>query len=151
MSQAQTILIVEDNDDDFECTYDAFYEGANFRNPIQRAASGKEALDYLFHEGRFENEEQYPLPGLVLLDLNMPGIEGKSVLRTIRATESLKKIPVIVFTTSNDPLDIEQCYGFGANSYVQKPTTLEKLFSSIRMVRDYWFEISLLPKHDGNF
>jgi len=146
MASTQLILVVEDNDEDFECTYDAFYESSNFRNPIQRAASGKEALEYLFNEGKYHDADQYPLPGLILLELNMPGIDGKSVLRTIRATERLKKIPVIVFTTSNDPLDIDQCYGFGANSYVQKPTTLQKLVTSIQMVRDYWFEISLIPK-----
>jgi len=144
---AQTILIVEDNEDDFECVYDAFYEKKSFQNPIQRAASGKEALEYLFNEGKYHDADQYPLPGLILLDLNMPGVDGKSVLRTIRATERLKKIPVVIFSTSNDPLDIEQCYGYGANSYVQKPSTLDKLVETIQMVRDYWFGISLIPKN----
>lgn len=142
-----SLLIVEDNDDDFEITYDAFQEGANFHNPIYRSKNGQDALDFLFNKGRFEDFSEYSEPGLILLDLNMPGLDGKAVLRKIRADDSLKQIPVIVFTTSNDPLDIEQCYALGANSYVQKPSSLNHLITSIQTIKDYWFGVSLLPKH----
>lgn len=143
---AQTILIVEDNDDDFESTYDAFHEQENFRNPIVRARTGAEALAYLYNEPPFEDTQAYPLPGLMLLDLNLPGIDGKKVLERVRSEPTTHKIPVIVFTTSNDPIDIEKCYAMGANSYIQKPASLSGLIESIRMIKEYWFEISLLPK-----
>lgn len=143
----QTILIVEDNDDDFECTYDALCESGNLRNPIHRASTGQGALDYLLHQGDFSDKFAHPRPGLILLDLNLPGINGKSILKVVRDSDTLKHIPVIVFTTSNDPMDIHQCYALGANSYIQKPTTLDKLVNSIQAVKNYWFEITMLPMH----
>ena len=145
-NQTQAILIVEDNDDDYESTYDALTENGNLINPIYRCKNGKEALDFLYHEGHYHDPKTSPLPGLVLLDLNMPGIDGRAVLSRMRQDPELHRIPVIVFTTSGDPMDINACYDAGANSYIQKPVNLEKLIEAIQRLREYWFEICVLPK-----
>ena len=143
---SQSILIVEDNDDDFESTYDALREESNFSNPIYRAKNGAEALDFLYHRGQYDKPGSSPRPGLVLLDLNMPGVDGRTVLNRIKSDASLKSIPVIVFSTSANPVDVDACYNSGANSYVQKPVSLEGLINAIRRIKDCWFEITILPK-----
>jgi two-component system response regulator len=133
---SQTILIVEDSDDDFEATMRAFKK-ANLRNPIARASTGLEAIDYL--------KETVPRPGLILLDLNMPGLDGRKLLEIIKSNPSYKKIPVVILTTSDDERDVEGCYELGANTYIQKPVDLDGLFAAIMRLKEYWFEIALLP------
>ena len=137
--EAQTILIVEDSEDDYEATMRAFRR-TNLKNPIQRAASGEEALDKL------RNGESRP--GLVLLDLNMPGLDGRRILAILKSDPVLRKIPVVVLTTSSDERDIEECYALGANTYIQKPVDLDGLFAAVQRLKEYWFEIALLPKED---
>jgi two-component system, response regulator len=136
--KSQPILIVEDSADDFEATKRAFAK-ANLRNAIAHAFSGEEALAYL----RSATAER---PGLILLDLNMPGIDGRKTLEIIKRTESMKKIPVVVLTTSNDERDIKACYELGANTYIQKPVDFDGLISAIQRLKEYWFEIAILPK-----
>lgn len=138
LPSGQPILIVEDSEDDFEATQRAFAK-ANFRNPIAHAVSGEEAVAYL-------RSPASPRPGLILLDLNMPGLDGRKTLQLIKANEDTKNIPVIVLTTSNDERDIQDCYAFGANTYIQKPVDLDALFAAIRRLKEYWFEIAVLPK-----
>lgn len=135
----QTILIVEDSEDDYEATMRAF-KRTNLKNPIQRAASGTEALSIL-REGDAH-------PGLVLLDLNMPGIDGRRILAIIKSDPVMRKIPVVVLTTSSDERDVEECYTLGANTYIQKPVDLDGLFAAIQRLKEYWFEIALLPRED---
>lgn len=135
---SQPILIVEDSEDDFEATQRAF-QRANLLNPITHARCGEEALDYL----RTQIEAR---PGLILLDLNMPGLDGRKTLQAIKADARLREIPVVVLTTSSDERDIQQCYAAGANTYIQKPVDLDGLFAAIRRLKEYWFEIALLPK-----
>lgn len=145
--RSQTILIVEDNDDDFFATMRAFKK-ADLANPIQRCTNGDQALDYLFRRGEFSDNGKAPRPGIVLLDLNLPGTDGRQVLRVVKADSSLKKIPVIVLTTSRARQDIERCYADGANSYIQKPVNLEGFVQAIARIREYWLEVTILPKEN---
>ena len=140
----QTILIVEDNDIDFEATHRAFIRGGII-NPIQRCSDGDDALDYLFQRGRYD-EATAPRPGLVLLDLNLPGTDGREVLREAKGADATKKIPIIVLTTSGYEHDVDECYRDGANSYIQKPVGVSSLFETIQRLRDYWLGLTILPK-----
>ena len=145
-NMSQTILIVEDSDDDYLATVRAFKK-ANLLNPVQRCTNGDQALDYLLQRGEFSGPDKAPRPNIILLDLNLPGTDGKEVLRTIKTDPNLQKIPVIVLTTSSAEQDIEQCYAAGANSYVQKPVDLVGFIQSIARLTDYWFNVSILPKN----
>ena len=142
---SQTILIVEDSDDDYMATVRAFQK-ANLINPVQRCTNGDQAIDYLLQRGKFSDPGKAPRPNIILLDLNLPGTDGREVLRSIKTDPGLQKIPVIVLTTSNAELGIEQCYEAGANSYVQKPVDLVGFIQSIARLTDFWFNVSLLPK-----
>ncbi len=144
-NQAQPILIVEDSDDDYEATERALSRTGNLGNPLKRCKNGQEALDYLLRKGNFD-EHSAPLPGIVLLDLNMPGVDGREVLKCIKTTESIKHIPVIVLTTSDAEKDIEACYKEGANTYIHKPVELDGFFNAIKQLKDYWLNVAVLPK-----
>ena len=145
-NEMQLILIVEDNDDDYLATMRAFKK-ANLANPVRRCTNGDQALDYLLQRGEFSAPDAAPRPNLILLDLNLPGTDGREVLHAIKADQGLQKIPVVVLTTSNAEQDIEQCYAAGANSYVQKPVDFEGFIQSVARLTDYWFNISILPKN----
>lgn len=139
------ILIVDDSDEDYETTLRGLRK-AGLANRIERCIDGDDALDYLFQRGRYS---EVPRPYLILLDLNMPGTDGRQVLETIKADPSLRKIPVVVLTTSDDARDIDHCYELGANSYVQKPVDLDGFMEAIRRLKDYWFEVVVLPKEES--
>lgn len=145
MNESQSILIVEDSDDDFFATMRAFKK-ANFANPIYRCSNGDQALNYLFRRGEFSAPVQVPRPSIILLDLNLPGTDGRSVLQTIKSAPELRNIPVIVLTTSIAEFDVEWCYAAGTNSYVQKPVVFEEFIQAITRLSEYWLKISLLPK-----
>lgn len=148
MAKEAAILIVEDSDEDFYATNRALTT-SGVANSIHRCIDGEQALDYLFQRGAY-NSFNAPRPNIILLDLNMPRINGKAVLHEIKASSNVCNIPVVIFTTSTDDMDIDQCYKLGANSYIQKPISLEKFVESIRMLKEYWFEIVILPKKDDN-
>jgi two-component system response regulator len=145
LTQSQSILLVEDNQDDYEATCRAF-KRANLNNPIVWCRSGRDALDYLQQEGAYKLAPRVSRPGLVLLDLNMPGLDGRKTLEAIKQNDALKRIPVIILTTSSDERDVEACYLAGANTYVQKPVSFDGLIGAIQRLKAYWFEIALLPK-----
>ena len=138
------ILIVEDSDTDYEATLRAF-KNSKMANPVNRCEDGEEALDYLFQRNAYSDETKSPRPELIMLDLNMPGTDGREVLQEIKNDPELKKIPVIVLTTSSDALDINKCYEAGANSYIVKPVNLPGFFEAIQKLKDFWFEVALLP------
>lgn len=138
LHESQPILIVEDSEDDFDATRRAFLK-ANLRNPIEHALSGEEALTYL-------RSPTNAKPGIILLDLNMPGLDGRKTLEIIKQNHDLKKIPVVILTTSNDERDVKACYELGANTYIQKPVDFDGLIAAIKQLKEYWFEIALLPK-----
>ena len=135
--ESQPILIVEDSLDDFEAAKRAFSK-ANLNNPIKHAMSGEEAIAYL--------KSDSSKPGIILLDLNMPGLDGRKTLEIIKRTPELKKIPVVILTTSDDDRDVSGCYEMGANTYIQKPVDFDGLIAAIKQLKEYWFEIALLPK-----
>ena len=141
-SPNQPILLVEDSPEDFEAAERAFRR-SGLKNPILRCSDGDEALDFLFRRGRFADA---PRPGVVLLDLNLPGTDGREVLAEIKADPHLKQIPVIVLTTSSDDRDVRACYQAGASSYIQKPVDLDGFMRAIERLNDYWFEVVILPR-----
>ncbi len=143
---SKSILIVEDNEDDYLATVRAFKK-SNLANPINRCTNGDQALDYLFHRGEFSGPGKAPKPSIILLDLNLPGTDGRGVLQIIKADPELMKIPVIVLTTSDAEQDIEKCYAAGANSYVKKPVDLEGFIKAIARLTEYWLDVSILPKN----
>jgi two-component system, response regulator len=149
LSQSQSILLVEDSQDDYEATIRAFKK-VNLRNPVVWCRSGRDALDYLKQEGAYKDPSKGSHPGLVLLDLNMPGLDGRKTLQIIKQDGALKWIPVIILTTSADERDIQNCYQMGANTYVQKPVSFEGLIEAIQRLKSYWFEFALLPKDVEN-
>ena len=140
----QPILIVEDSPEDYEATVRGFRK-ARLANPIYHCPDGDEALDYLFRRGEYVDPKDSPKPGIIMLDLNLPGTDGREVLEAIKADPELKSIPVVVLTTSNDPRDVEQCYRDGASSYVHKPVDLIQFMHAIQELTSYWFEIVILP------
>lgn len=140
----QIILIVEDSDDDFLATMRAFRK-ANLLNPIQRCSNGDQALDYLYQRGEF-TAGSAPRPGMVLLDLNLPGTDGRDVLKMIKSAPELRQIPVIVLTTSDAREDIHRCYDAGANSYVKKPVDLVGFVEAMARLKEYWLGVAVLPK-----
>lgn len=141
----KTLLIVEDSPEDYEIAFRSFRE-SGLANPIDRCEDGDEAMDYLYSKLENKDYSQAELPGLILLDLNLPGTDGREVLQKIKRDDRLKKIPVIVLTTSKDERDIEKCYEIGANSYIQKPVGLEGFIEAMKRLKDYWFEIVVFPR-----
>ena len=139
------ILIVEDSAEDFEATRRAFQK-VGISNPIIHSEDGEDALDCLYGRGRFAGNPEQIKPIVILLDLNLPGTDGREVLQTIKQDPQLKSIPVIILTTSADDRDINACYEMGANSYVQKPVNLSGFLESMQRIKDYWFDIVLLPR-----
>ncbi len=145
MRPQQPILLVEDSPEDFETTVRAL-KNAGLANPIVRCEDGDEALDYLYHRGRYTDPANAPRPGIILLDLNLPGTDGRQVLVEVKKDEALRAIPVVVLTTSTDERDIDFSYQAGANSYIKKPVDLEGFFQAIQRLKEFWFEIVIVPR-----
>lgn len=141
----QPLLIVEDSDEDFDLLQ-RFLKEASLENPIYRCLDGDEALAFLFHKGNYADPSVAPFPSLVLLDLNLPGTDGREVIRQVKANELLKVIPVVVFSSSSNPKDIDFCYKVGVNSYYIKPTGLKKLRHLIQVLVEAWFDLAVLPE-----
>ncbi len=140
------ILIIEDSDEDFYIIQRAFRQ-TGLANPIYRCENGDEAIDYLYNRGQFSDKNKAPRPNIILLDLNLPGTDGREVLETIKADTRLSRIPVIILTTSDIADDIDRCYAAGANSYIHKPVDMNGFFEALRRLQEYWFEIVILPKN----
>ena len=138
------ILIVDDSPEDYEATIRAFHK-VRMANPISWCKDGEEALAFLFQRGAYA-QPPAPRPALILLDLNLPGLDGHVVLERIKKDDGLKSIPVVVLTSSGDERDIQACYDAGANSYVQKPVDFAGFVEAIQRLRGFWFEIALLPE-----
>lgn len=147
MVRPASILLVEDNPMDVELILDAFRE-ARLTNKIQVAKNGQEALDYIFGHKAYVDRKQFPLPDIVLLDLKMPGIDGHEVLRRIKGTEKLKRLPVIILTSSRDEYDRAMSYDNGANSYLVKPVAFTEFLSVVKQVCDYWLTLNVEPPLD---
>lgn len=138
------LLVVEDSNEDFEALQ-RLLGRSPLTIPIQRCVNGEQALAFLYRTGAYEDRQRSPRPGLIVLDLNLPGTDGREVLRRIKQDRTLKKIPIVIFTTSNNPQDIEDCYQYGVNSYIIKPIDFAQLKRDIQTLVDYWFEVTTLP------
>jgi CheY-like chemotaxis protein len=139
-----SILMADDDVDDCAMAEEALAEN-HVANPFKKVRDGKELMDYLNHLGDWESPGSSPRPCLILLDLNMPKIDGREALKLIKADEHLRRIPVVILTTSSADEDIVKSYDMGANSFVTKPVTFEGLLKVIRTFKDYWLEIVELP------
>ena len=139
-----TILLAEDDADDRLLVREALVEG-RVLNELRCVEDGEELLDYLRRRGRYADPEESPRPGLVLLDLNMPRKDGREALREIKADPDLKRIPIVVMTTSKAEEDIVRSYDLGANSYITKPVTFERLVELMKVLGRYWIEFVELP------
>jgi CheY-like chemotaxis protein len=148
MEKPAHILLVEDNLMDIELTLDAFRE-ARLSNTIHVVHDGGEALDYLFGRGLFADRQTHPLPNIILLDIKLPGIDGFEVLRQIKSTPLLKRLPVIILTSSKDEGDRALSYDIGANSYLVKPVSFEGFLHVVQQVDGYWLTINVAPPDNG--
>ncbi len=140
----QPLLVIEDSDEDFEAL-GRMMQKASIANPIYRCTDGDDALDFLRRAGNYDGLPNIPRPAIILLDLNLPGTDGREVLEQIKQDNDLKVIPVVVFTTSSNPKDVEVCYRYGVNGYIVKPINIDKLMRTIQILADYWFEAVILP------
>jgi len=136
------ILLVEDNQMDIELTLDAFREN-KLGNRIDVVTSGQDALDYLFGKGKYENRVDFPLPGIIMLDLKMPGIDGHEVLKEVKGAPVLKRIPIIILTSSKEEGDLHMSYDNGANSYLIKPISFKSLLIVIKKIGEYWLMLNV--------
>lgn len=139
-----TILMADDDIDDRMLTKEALEE-SRVRNNLYFVEDGEELLDYLNGRGKYADAEQAPRPGLILLDLNMPKKDGREALREIKANPDLRRIPVVIMTTSKAEEDIFRSYDLGANSFITKPVTFERLVDLMRTLGQYWIEFVELP------
>lgn len=144
-----TLLIADDDAEDRMMLQEAFTEN-RLGNNLKFVEDGEQLMDYLNHRGAFENPEQNPRPGLILLDLNMPKKDGREVLKEIKSNPVFKDIPVIVLSTSKTEEDVIRSYNLGVNSFIAKPVTFESLVKIVRELGHYWFELVELPKKDEN-
>src|SRR5438552_17807545 len=142
----QTILIVEDSIEYYQLAVRALEE-AGLRNPLRRCGDGDEALDFLRHRGAYRDPASAPRPCAILLDLNLPGTDGRGVLQELKQDTDLRMIPVIILSTSTDDRDVNDCYGSGANSYVHKPVDLKAFIAAMQHLKDFWFEVAVLPRN----
>ncbi len=140
------ILLVEDNPDHAELTVKALQEEGDMINKIEVVGDGEEALEYLYHRGRYADSRRYPRPGLILLDIKLPKIDGIEVLQIIKKDENLRNIPVIVLTTSESDKDMLASYQYGVNSYITKPVGFREFSKRIKEMRYYWLLVNSLPE-----
>jgi CheY-like chemotaxis protein len=139
------IVIADDDADDRLLIADAFAE-ARIANPIDFVADGEELLHFLRAEGAYASRAGKPLPGLILLDLNMPKMDGRAVLEAVKADRALRRIPVVVLTTSQAEEDILRTYDLGVSSFITKPVTFDALVALVRTIKQYWIELVALPE-----
>lgn len=142
------ILLAEDDPGDQELTRRALEDDV-IRVDLRIVSDGEEALDYLHRRGQYSDPEIAPRPDLILLDLNMPRLNGREVLQSLKTSPDLCRIPVVVLTTSQQEADILATYDLGCNSYVQKPVDIDQFIHVVRKMGNYWFEIVTLP-HSSN-
>lgn len=141
------ILMADDDEDDRMLTAEALEE-SRLSNQIHFVENGEEALDYLYRRGRYEDPKLSPRPGLILLDLNMPKKDGRETLREIKADPQLRRIPVVVLTTSRAECDVYRSYDLGANTYIAKPVTFDSMVEVMKILGNYWFTLVELPPED---
>ncbi len=140
------LLMAEDDDDDFFLASEALKE-ARVLNQLIRVKNGEELLHYLRGKGAYGDRSKFPMPGLILLDLNMPKIDGREALSQIKSDEQLKSTPIVILTTSKSEEDIVESYSLGSNSYIRKPVTFDNFVEVMKTIGRYWLEIVDLPSN----
>jgi two-component system, response regulator len=146
--RAITILLADDDPDDRLLAQEALEEN-RLANDLHMVQDGEELLDYLYRRGKYADPASSPRPGLILLDLNMPRMDGREALRVLKGDPDLRQIPVVVLTTSRAEEDIYRTYNLGVNSFISKPVSFEGLVEVTRALGRYWFEIVELPPSHG--
>jgi len=140
-----TILMADDDPDDREMALDAFVE-SRLRDELRFVEDGEQLIAYLRREGAYRDPATSPRPGLILLDLNMPRMDGREALRALKSDAKLRRIPVVILTTSQAERDIFRSYDLGANSFITKPVTFASLVDLLRNIGQYWVDIVALPE-----
>jgi len=141
MTTMAEILLVDDNPADLDLTIDALAQSP-WRTHVSTVSDGVEAIAYLYREGKYVEAIR---PHLVLLDLNLPSKDGRSVLADMKSKPALRRIPVVIFSTSRARKDIESSYELGANSYISKPPTLSEWVSVVKVMNEFWIGCACLP------
>ena len=142
MTTMAEILLVDDNPADLDLTIDALAQSP-WRTHVSTVSDGAEAMAYLYREGKYSEAIR---PHLILLDLNLPRKDGRAVLADMKSKPALRRIPVVVFSTSQARKDIESSYELGANSYVSKPPTLSEWVSAVKLLNEFWIGCACLPR-----
>jgi len=141
-----SVLLVEDDLEDVEITRRAFRRG-RIANPLHVVRDGEEAMEFLRHTGRYaDGGEDAPRPGLILLDLNLPRLDGRAVLERIKGNPDLRRIPVVVLTTSSEEADVGGCYEDGANTFITKPVEFADFLEAVVTIGRYWLCVAEIPR-----
>jgi CheY-like chemotaxis protein len=135
---------VEDSNEDFRILQ-RLMQRLEVQNPIYRCSNGDEALEFLEQIASEDNRDTSSKPSVILLDLNLPGIDGRDILSQIKQDNKFKEIPVVIFTTSSNPKDIELCYQKGANGYLIKPMNADELKKIVQAFVEFWLEVNIVP------
>ncbi|MFG3448311.1 MULTISPECIES: response regulator [unclassified Stenotrophomonas] len=144
MTALRTILLAEDSPADAEMAIDALKE-ARLANPIVHVEDGVEAMDYLLRRGAFANRDE-GLPAVLLLDIKMPRMDGLEVLRQIRSAEELKRLPVVILSSSREESDLARSWDLGVNAYVVKPVDVDQFFGAVQTLGKFWAVINQAPE-----
>lgn len=139
------ILLAEDDEDDYFLTKEALEE-SHLANTLYWVRDGEELVEFLRHKGAYTDKTKAPRPGLILLDLNMPRKDGRETLMEIKTDPDLRRIPVIVLTTSDAEEDVIRSYDLGVNSFIQKPVSFVEFIATVQQLTDYWFQLVRLPR-----
>ncbi|MEM8676447.1 MAG: response regulator [Cyanobacteria bacterium P01_G01_bin.67] len=140
----QPLLIIEDSDEDFAALA-RIISKTKISNPVYRCKDGEEALEFLYHEGEYADQTLAPRPSLIVLDLNLPGTDGRELLAEIKQNAHLQTIPIVIFSTSSNPKDIDACYRYGISGYMVKPMDINRLNRLVETFLEYWFQAVELP------
>jgi len=139
--ESRLVLVAEDSDDDFMLLMMAFRK-ANFRNPVRRVENGQEAIYYLLGEEQYADRQAFPFPYVLLLDLKMPVMHGLEVLAWARQNAETRRLPVVMLTSSLQPLDVQESYDRGANGFVTKSSSLEGLVDVVAAIHAFWVKVN---------
>lgn len=146
MSDIRTILLAEDSPHDAEMAIDALRE-AHLANPIVHVEDGVEAIDYLFRRGKFADRPEGD-PAVLLLDIKMPRMDGLEVLKQLRDHETLKRMPVVILSSSREESDLARSWDLGVNAYVVKPVDVDQFFDAVRTLGKFWAVLNEVPEED---